>query len=468
MVRLQTFWSRWQRYSSQHATVLTWVKILIVFGLFWAYSFKMLDPDFGWHLSAGNYIREHWIPAYDIYTYTARSYRWIDHEWGNDVIVSFLYQLGGYTLTSAAFGAVWAASICLFRRRVRLPILLLAVVALIPYVGIRPTVWTVFSLALLLQLSSIASKRVLFYIPFLFLVWANLHGGFIIGLALLGYFFIRDRRPAWLLVLLASLLASFINPYGPRLYVEIYHTLFDPALHKEITEWQSFYLRPTGWLLIGLWSIGFWLYDRQRLRNWMSVTPILIVASMSATRNLPLFVVSSLRDFDRYLVLFKLPRDLDRPRKILVASFSALILTIAGFYLITSYLPWGNRFDSYPVQAVAYLKQHNCPGNLFNDYSYGGYLIWKLPSVPVYIDGRMPSWHDPSGTTYISRYLAVLHKTAVQRREFTRYNIRCALLANTSADKRLVKSLKNQGWEAVSSGNDAVLLTTPSKTRGYK
>jgi hypothetical protein len=184
---------------------------------------------------------------------------------------------------------------------------------------------------------------------------------------------------------------------------------------------------------------------------------------MSASRNLPLFIVSSLRDIDRYYDYFKLPTDLDRSRKILITTFTLCIASIAGYYLYVSYLPWTSRYVSYPAPEVAYLQTHSCSGNLFNDYTYGGYIIWQLPHTSVYIDGRMPTWHSPSGQTYIDEYFAVLHKPAAQAAAFRRYHIHCALLSDAPRDKRLRKSLRAHGWVVAASGNRAVLLVAPKK-----
>lgn len=462
MVNFHALWNIWKRVNTRYPRMVAWTKIGIIFGLFFIFSWQTLDPDFGWHLTAGNYIRHHGIPAHDLYTYTAHTYRWIDHEWGNDVLTSILYQCGGYGLTAGVFSAAWTAALCLFRRRIRFVLILVAAITVMPYAGIRPTVWTVLGISLLLELANRASRRAKITIPFLFLVWANLHGGFIIGLAIVAYFFMKNRDRSWLIVLVASILVTFINPYGPRLYIEIAHTLLDSQLHSQITEWRSFYLLPSGWLFLVIWAVGFRLYDSKKLQSLLAVTPFLVLASMSASRNLPLFVVSSLRDFDRYLTYFKLPKKLDRPSKAILASFIIFFGSVFGYYFYISYFPWTpNRYYSYPVQEVAYLRAHSCAGNLFNDYSYGGYLIWKLPGTLLYIDGRMPSWRDPEGEKYLDRYDAIVAKTKAQQTEFHEYDIRCALLATSGTDKRLVTSLKYQGWSTVSSGNKAILLEAP-------
>ena len=83
------------------------LKIILVFIGFFLIAWVRIDPDFGWHLQAGNYIRAHGIPSHDIFTYTARNFHWIDHEWGNDVIVSLLYGVGGYNLLAVVFAGLW-------------------------------------------------------------------------------------------------------------------------------------------------------------------------------------------------------------------------------------------------------------------------------------------------------------------------------------------------------------------------
>src|SRR6266568_6224622 len=92
-----------------HPDQITTVKLAIVFCLFWIICWGRLDLDFGWHLQAGNYIRQHGVPSHDIFTYTANTFRWADHEWGNDVFVSFIYQHFGFVGLTTIYAAIWTA-----------------------------------------------------------------------------------------------------------------------------------------------------------------------------------------------------------------------------------------------------------------------------------------------------------------------------------------------------------------------
>ncbi|QQR52875.1 hypothetical protein IPG36_02035 [bacterium] len=93
-----------------------------------------------------------------------------------------------------------------------------------------------------------------------------------------------------------------------------------------------------------------------------------------------------------------------------------------------------------PTQALAALRDFPCRGNVFNDYTYGGLMIMSLPGVPVYIDGRMPSWHGLEGS-YLDRYVQVLKGEEIMQTEFARYDVQCVLLSDF--DTKLSDALAN-------------------------
>ena len=104
-----------------------------------------------------------------------------------------------------------------------------------------------------------------------------------------------------------------------------------------------------------------------------------------------------------------------------------------------------------------YLNDHKCAGNLFNDYDLGGYLIWKVPSQPVFIDGRMPSWRDPSGQKYLDTYFSVINGKVWQS-VFTKYNITCAVINKKSA---LESKLVQHNWQIATENGTYVVLSKP-------
>lgn len=100
-----------------------------------------------------------------------------------------------------------------------------------------PLAWTVLLLPVVVRLMRSGRRRSRWSLPLLFAVWANLHAGFIAGLAVVAWHLLprtRDRTLIWQLLL--SIAATLLNPYGPRLYVEIFRTLTDSSLHSHIGE----------------------------------------------------------------------------------------------------------------------------------------------------------------------------------------------------------------------------------------
>jgi hypothetical protein len=173
---------------------------------------------------------------------------------------------------------------------------------------------------------------------------------------------------------------------------------------------------------------------------------------------MPYFVIATLPDLEKYYKELRkeAPKKLSKGAKILLTSFSISLLLYSGCYYYMFLFPWSGREAMYPNLAVAYLSAHPCPGHLFNDYDYGGYLIRHLPSEPVYIDGRMPSWRDPSGQKYFDRYLAILENPMSRQKEFRQYNIRCVLVENTKKD--IIDGLIKDRWKIETKSKTSILL----------
>ncbi len=435
-------------------------KFIFIFGLFYALCISKLDPDFGWHLRDGFYFRQYGIPSHDIYTYTASNFHWIAFEWGNDVIDSYIYGWGSYIALALLFSLIWTLSLFVNNKSKNFLVLFIATLAIAPYSGIRAIAWTVLAFSILMRLSSSKNKYLRLLIPFLFIAWANIHAGFIAGLFFLFYLAISKKSFYWLKVFLICILATFINPYGPGLYEEIIRTLSTPSLHTYITEWHYFYILPPSILYGIFWGVGFSLYDNKKIKNLLRLDTLLAYSALDASRNVPLFVIGSINHTNEYVnnIYHSFPKKIDKIGKIILITltFFFIILTIVS--LNYSFQIGSLREANFPVQGVAYLQKHNCKGRVFNDYDYGGYIIWKLPNSRVFIDGRMPTWKNTTGKLYMDQYLSVLNNKKTQNKIFKEYNIQCVLVPYTTSFQRLIFDLKSKGWNKVNSDNKYVLL----------
>jgi hypothetical protein len=445
---------------------LTWppvVTFFVIFAIYLVTSLLSLDPDFGWHLQAGNYILSHGVPATDIFTYTAKNFPWVDHEWLGDTLLSIMYSGGGYVLLSIFYSSLWTLSAWLVGRKVHNLTIITAVLATVPFSGVRAITWSVLGLALLFVIVNAKSRRIRWVLPILFLVWANFHGSFVIGFAYLLYMALKQRSWGLFGLTVISVLVTLINPYGPGLYVEVLRTLGDSSLHFRISEWAPFYIP---WMTIPyvlVWLCAFAQTDFKNWRKYLGIDVLFFLAGVSSMRNLVLFVIISVGVTDTRLrnIAKIIPKNLDKPRR----RFIVIIGIIITLFIIGTvvYNFWGvslDRESSYPKNAVSYLLVHPCSGNLFNDYNYGGYLIWKLPSEKVYIDGRMPSW-VMDGHKYMDEYISIRTDSKIRNEKFKQYNIKCALINRSGDEKSIAKELIKDKWTTAAADSSSLLLLSP-------
>lgn len=431
-----------------------------IFAVFFLWSYVNLDPDFGWHLRSGQYFIGHGIPKYDIFTYTASSFHWVNHEWLSDVIVASVFSIGSYWLLSLLYAAMWTTTVAIVGRGVHWALIISAVVAILPFAGVRALTWSVLALALLVLLLQQKDKRWRLGIPLLFLVWANVHGSFLIGIAYGGWQLLRER--SWRLAVIGIVSAglTLVNPYGVEIYTEIFRTMFDGDLHARIQEWARFAL-PLSTLPYILTWLGLTVYYyRCKWRQYIRFENLLFIMSVTSMRMTPLFVLMSLQGLQQTIkaIDLALPKKFQTERR-RIAKIAGVVLVIVSLLtpVIESAISRSGLDLNYPSAAVTYLRDNPCDGNLFNSYNYGGFLIWQLPDHKVYIDGRMPSWGYEGGM-YMTNYLRVIDEKAFRDDEFERYDIRCVLAENESP---VTKALKAEGWNPVVNDNTSSLLLIP-------
>src|SRR5580700_1214329 len=219
--------------------------------------------DLGWHLSAGDLIRERGsIPLHDPWSFTAGETPWINLSWLWDVFASVLFQhthFGGLTLFVVACGALivgYLTSACLSTgaSTAAVCISVLSATLLYPafeafpnvYLAAAPNIATmVFSVIFYVECLR-GTKRV-FLLPAMMVLWANLHGGFLLGLLIIGVFcgaalLTRNwvKFKIYGFVGIGCFMATFITPLGWHIYEGLTTTLGNVA-QAHITEWRPYY-----------------------------------------------------------------------------------------------------------------------------------------------------------------------------------------------------------------------------------
>lgn len=424
--------------------------------LFFLKSRFTIDPDFGWHITSGRYIFEHGIPKTDIFTYTAAGFPWIHHEWLADVANFLIYNFTGYTGLSVVYAVLSAAAFWLVAAPYRYKTLLvLAALVALPFAGVRAAAWTVFLLALLMVVMRQSKKvRWVWALP-LMLLWANMHGSFIVGLVYLGFCWLKHQSWHTFLLLLVACMVTLINPYGTELYTEVFRTAGDTALHSRIGEWESFQLEIGLGILVGLWVVARAVAGKQS--SWQAFVhfdTVTLLLVLSASRHIPLFALASLpvilQSMGRSSSFWKL---LDDKR---IAGLGITVVALAVTTLAYDGLQH-IRLDpesAYPRVAAQSLVTRPCTGNLFNDYNDGGYLIWRAPNQKVFIDGRMPSWRL-NGKDYFAEYERIIKDEQYRKEQFNAFRISCFLGAEKGS---ITKHLIDDGWQTRVKDNGYMLL----------
>jgi hypothetical protein len=437
---------------------------------------NVADPDLWGHLRYGDMILDgHGLPREEVFSYSAPGAPFYDHEWLADLVTAALYRLGGSAalvvfklLLSAAMIAllidaarsvgrlVWSSEKL---RPLTVALVLIPVLAVIhPGASFRPQLFTMLFLALEGALLARADVRMtcdggdasgspkrsrigweLAVLPPLLLVWANLHGGFLVGLGIFGLFGGVVALRAWLPRLLSrsaetvgaertdtigtrdvvmvggivvlAILAPLVNPYGVELYTYLGATL---DMHDEITEWYPVTLLSTAFfrfkLLVAASAIaaaGLWwwrgsLASVSRALDWR--VPALAVAALYAFRHqrhtvlfaevaAPLLLVAA--EEARRAVLARWPGLDGRSPAVwraCAAGFAAVALFQIGSFADQVRrdgleIRFG-RLD-YPIDAVEFLRTHGLGGNVAFPFEWGAYAIRELaPEARVFIDGR--------------------------------------------------------------------------------
>lgn len=440
--------------------VLLW---LLIFVVFFAKAVVFIDPDFGQHLATGQLILRSGIPSLDPFSYTMPNFPYVDHSWLSDVIIATFFSKICYPGLAVLFSLIalaalfFSAAIVKSKSGFGWPVLIVTAATLVSFVAIRPILFTWLFFAFLVWVTAEKSRfhRWRYFLPPLFVLWANLHGGFAVGLFVIAL-------QGDLVVLFLCLLATLLNPYGLSLWREVFFTVSDRSLFFSIQEWMPTFFRfdPGFALLLVLATGGIVRYfSRFRLRDVILFASVLLLA-LSSNRHLPLWllvalpVVLAVGNFF-YQSIASSPERLTRFR-LALKFFSVAVTTLSVLELIMTARGTliYNETNFYPGKAVAYLRQNLPSGEIISSYGWGGYLLWKLPEKKVFVDGRMPSWRQDGYSAFRQSQQIASGEVDFQP-VFSKYHVTTILWPVT--DTNFLTRLTQAGWKQVYKDQAAVV-----------
>jgi hypothetical protein len=427
------------------------------------------DPDLWWHLKTGQYILDtKSIPRTDIYSFTNPSKEWVTHEWLSEVIMYGIYKALGWTGLFLIFSLLVAISFWIIYTRCRRDapplivggILVLAEMAAMPTIAPRPRIFTLLFTAIFLAILDQflkGDKRYIWWLVPCTALWVNLHGGFLLGPALIIVAAVGTLFDGWEkeepsfqilasirtlgLLLITCLLAGLINPNLIRIYSYPFETLFSPVQQAFIHDWFSpdFHdnsFLPLAVLILAL-IVGSALSTQRS--NWSSLLFVLAscFATLRSARHVSILALAAVpmlvEHWHNWITTTAYGKrsitTADTPAKGVPLLLNAVLVLTVGVAHIPRIWQTLVHYPTYaefvqPVKAVEFIKSENLPKEIFNKFEWGGYLIWTLPSHRVYIDGRP----DMYGDKFVAQYLNIYNGSKGWEETLNQFGVRTLLI----------------------------------------
>lgn len=410
------------------------------------------DPDTGWHLAAGDLIRASAaVPQHDSWSFASGDEQWFNLSWLYDVGLSALFAQGDfaalYIVTIVLFAAsfTWMAHHCIQRGAniiIVCALLFLAMLVSWGSVLVRPQMvsllLTMTSYQLLASYRDGKCRRKIFALPLVLMLWANLHGAFLLALVMTGIFMLEAllqcNRPAargYGAVLALCLAATLVNPFGYGVYLGAYRTLSGTFDRQYLIEWQSAKIGqdiPLTILLLLMLMSGKFLDKRIALSDRI-LSVFTLVLALGSLRHATVAMLLSMPYLSQAITsLLDNIKTGERIKHAGAATLQdmgkkdvqwmGLFLGAVAVCLLASPLPrdmvlkqpLGFPKDNFPAKEAAFVEQ-NYPGLRFmTDYNLGGWLdyIWR-GRVKVFVDGRSSSLYSPETLQHYADFANVHH-----------------------------------------------------------
>jgi hypothetical protein len=426
----------------------------------------LYDGDTYWQLAAGLKMLEAGrIFKTDPFSYTMPGHPWHTHEWLSEILFGLAYKLGGWSAMVALGGITAGLAAFIMGRWVTrfvqplsaLVMVGLAFYAISPSTLLRPHLlalpimaqWTVS----LLKAREENRAPSLWLLP-LMTLWANMHGGFMFGLALIGPMaleaLVTAPREKWLEVIwrwglfgVLALGAALITPHGIDVLIFPFKVMSLKSL-KDIIEWKPVdFSKPTPFeeAMLGTLLVCF---VRGVKVPWVRTLVLLGLLAMALQHIRHMLVLAIVAP----LLLAKPLGDVMSPehtadfRRFAKPTLAAALVAFIALTAVRFAFPLHRKNDFHsPVAAFNSVPPELRAHRVFNTYALGGYLIYK--DVPVFIDGRADMYGD----------------------DFTTYYLKIARSADPAV---FLAAQKRWGFDWAILEPDSVIVRTLAKTPGWK
>lgn len=477
--------------------ILLFLFILLIYSLS---IHQIVDNDIFLHIKSGEYMLENkTVLSEDVFSYTIEGKPWLNSQWLAQIIFYIIYSLFNFNgliiFKATIICAAFLIMLFTFLKRNEYSWLyfLIAAFAVISSSGRfieRPENFTLLFVSVYLYIFN-KRKELLWLIPIIQMLWVNIHGGFIVGLLLTLLFVIGEILEAKIpyfktdlpenksqklrsrvILLAAVFFACFINPFGYKIILNTFQFAQNKILQKFILEWLPPFVNfslnrqdiMAAFLCLIIISIACLILNFRKARPFHVLCLLtFLYLGISGRRNIALFaIVSSV--FIGLTITQIINSSFPNLRKVLLKSrpiISAclvsllcvlIFLVVTNIYFTQIEVPqdFGLGISSAlePIGASDFIKENNIKGKLFNDYDFGGYLIYALyPKQKVFIDGRIDTY---GWDFYLNEYTPFFSgNNEILKQAINKYDINLFVLKMGKENPFVPSLLKNYVYRLI-------------------
>jgi hypothetical protein len=426
----------------------------------------LADCDTGYHIRAGQYILNTLsIPRHDIFSFRSPALPWTAHEWLSETVMALIYGVSGLTGVVVFYAFLIALTYYLMFNLLKtydgdylakiIVVILVIASSQIHWLA-RPHIFSLLFLVVwyyLLDLYQYRSRNYLYFLPLIMLAWVNLHGGYIIGLGLVGIYcldnlikmlraggterkFYAGKTGVLGMTGAACLLMSLINPFGYHILLFPFKLTSNKFIMDHVSEFLSVNFHDAikfKYMLFFMLAV-FALSKKGLNFAELILTLLFTYMALYSARYIPLFAVITAP-----ILVTQTGLLFDRWDGKPARFFKERASTIAGVDLSTRGFLWpfaavvlvvvmvaGHKIDYgfdgriKPLAAVDFLKKEHLKGHVFNNDEFGDYLIYAgWPEYRVFFDGRS----DMYGVKNMKEYMKVTKLEPGWQDVLTKYDI---------------------------------------------
>jgi hypothetical protein len=424
-------------------SLLRYAPAFVIFAIAIADTARLADPDLWGHVAFGRLFLHAGPAGHDPYNYSSPGHVWAEHEWLSEVLMALAFNAGGVVglkLLKLLCSAITVVMIAAAEAETGAPIpiqfavLIASAFALAPQMQFRPQLFTFAFLATLIALlarDNYRRRAQLWLAVPLFALWANLHGGFFVGIVAMGVYSgvvtAADqasghglRRGMRLIAITtADATTTLLTPYGTGVWRTVINELRNPLTRKVIADWRPLLAVISGQLhqphsgiaftlvvvgIIAVLAVSVAMSPRGGDWALVAVAAVMAIAAFVAVRNMALAVISAAAPLARHLALIassiRTQTRSDPNRSALTTPHAQQGFFIGGQILIVMlaivlaaesglFSDELRAASNCPVGAVAFMRTHQLRGDVLTTFEWGQYIIWKTaPGSKVFIDAR--------------------------------------------------------------------------------